>query len=231
MASATVRRVGLDRLLVLWRQPTDGSRHVIGDLWRDPHGYAFAYRPALPIGQGFALLPEFPEHRTESSAYRARYLFPTFGQRVPSPAREDLRELVRSWGVEHLDDPLEILARSGGVQATDRLELAEYRAEDDQLERPLEMRVAGASHYDDAGKLRAGDPLELRREPTNEHDRCATLVLAKDDHKLGYVPRQYSQMIATLLDAGVVLRAEAVRRLTVRPDGGRWVVRVSRRAT
>jgi hypothetical protein len=121
---------------------------------------------------------------------------------------------------------LEILARSGGVQTTDRLELAEYRPDDDRLDRPLEMRVAGATRLEEVGTLNAGDPLELRREPENEHDPNATLFLFKGDQRVGYVPRQYAPMVARLLDAGTPLRAVAVRRLVLPPEGGRWVVRV-----
>lgn len=217
-----------DRLFVIWRRPSDGARHVIGELWRDAEGYAFAYQSALPTADGFALLPEFPEHRVAPTAYRARYLFPTFAQRVPSPTRADLSELVAAWGVEHRDDPLEILARSGGVQTTDRIELAEYRSADDSLERPLEMRVAGATKLEDVEGLNAGDQLELRRELDNPHDAMATLLLFKGDKRVGYVPKQYAPMVARLLDARVALQAIAVRRLVLPPEGGRWVVRVSR---
>jgi hypothetical protein len=228
MAQRQEQRMSWDRLLVIWRRPSDSNRHVIGDLWRERDGYAFAYHERLPTELGFALLPEFPEHRTPPSAYRASYLFPTFAQRVPSPTRADLGELLAAWGVERADDPLEILARSGGVQTTDRLELAEYRPDDDQLERPLDMRVAGATKLEEPAALSAGDALELRREPENPHDPSATLFLFRGTLKVGYVPRQYAPMISRLLDAGVQLRAVTVRRLVLPPEGGRWVVRVSR---
>ena len=217
-----------DRLFVIWRRPADGTRHVVGELWRDGEGYAFAYWAILPFAEAFSLLPEFPEHRVSPDTYRASYLFPTFAQRVPSPTRADIADLMAAWGVEHVDDPLEVLARSGGVQTTDRLELAEYRPDDDSLERPLEMRVAGATHIDDLGTLSAGDPLDLRREPANPHDPCATLFLFKGEQKIGYVPRQYAAIVARLLDAGTALQAVAIRRLLLPPEGGRWVVRVSR---
>jgi len=219
--------MSLDRLFVMWRRPSDGTRRIVGELWREAEGYAFAYYAQLPVGEGFTLMPEFPEHRVAPAAYRAASLFPTFAQRVPSPMRVDLVELARAWGVERLDDPLEILARSGGIQATDRLELAEHRSDEDTLERPLEMRIAGATHYDQ-GVLGPGDLLELKREPENIHDPLATLFVFRGDQKVGYVPRQYAAMIAHLLDAGVGLCASAVRRLSLPSDGGRWVARVSR---
>lgn len=109
-------------MLVLWKD-LKGLRRVIGDLWRTSDGgYAFGYRDDLPsAGEGWLGLIEFPEHRT----YRASYLFPTFAQRIPGPGRPDRIALLRAWGVVNEDDDLEILARSGGVQETDRIELAE----------------------------------------------------------------------------------------------------------
>ena len=198
---------------------------MVGDLFRDIEGFAFAYRSELP--GGFALLPEFPVHRLAPDAYRRPRLFPTFAQRVPSRSRADLRELALTWGVDDVSDPFEVLAKSGGTQATDRIELAEYRPDDDELERPLEMRVAGATYYPCPEELQAGDPLELRRQPDNEHDPLATLVLFKGDVRVGYVPRQYVRLVARLLDAGVMLHAEALRRLVL-PSDTRWVIRVSR---
>jgi HIRAN domain-containing protein len=227
LASPKGRLVKPDRLFVIWRHPDTGTRHVIGELWREGDAYAFAYRPKLPFEEGFALLAEFPEHRVAPSAYSAPYLFPTFAQRVPSSARTDVGELFAALGVENPSDSLEVLARSGGVQTTDRLELAEYRADDDTLGCPLEMRIAGATHYE-AGELQVGEPLELRREPDNQYDPHATFVVFKGQTKVGYVPRQYSKLISRLLDSGVKLSANAVRRLVLPPEGGRWVVRVSR---
>jgi hypothetical protein len=225
--ASKAQRMSVERLFVMWRRPSDGTRHIVGELWREAEGYGFVYRAQLPLSEGFSLMPEFPEHRVAPKSYRAPYLFPTFAQRVPSPARADLAELAQAWGVERLDDPLEILARSGGVQATDRIELSEYRPEDDQLEQPLEMRIAGATHYDQ-GVLSAGDRLELRRETNNIHDPLATLFVFRDDKKIGYVPRQYAAMIARLLDTGVALCASAVRRLSLPADAGRWIARVAR---
>lgn len=222
-----MRLVG-DRLFVIWRQPSDGTRYVIGELCRGPGGYSFSYRADLPFSEGFRLLAEFPEHRVPPAAYRASHLFPTFAQRVPSPSRPDFRQLTKAWGVEHADDPLEILARSGGIQATDRIELAEFRAENDELDRPLEMRIAGATYHEPPA-LSPGDVLQLQRESENIYDPHATMfIMLKGSAKIGYVPRQYAKMIARLLDADVSLTAVAVRRLLLPPEGGRWVARVAR---
>src|SRR5205823_271973 len=106
-------------------------------------------------------------------------------------------------------------------------ELAEYRAPTDELRTPLLFRLAGEK-YREAGDLQRGDPVILRCETGNKFDRCATLVLLRAGRPIGYVPRQYSAMIASHLSAGHSLESIADRRLVVPPDRGRWMISVKR---
>jgi hypothetical protein len=98
------------------------------------------------------------------------------------------------------EQSLTILARSGGVRATDAIELfampeivfspeewggecyqtyffvhgVRHQAEDDQ------QRVL---------QLKRGDRLQCQPEPENQHDANAVLLLTIDDHRVGYMPR------------------------------------------
>jgi len=225
----------IDHLLVIWGAPSDGGRHAIGHLTREPSGapYRFWYERDLSaaIARGFTLFPSFPEHRKEEHPFEARYLFATFTDRIPSPHRSDGARMLESWGVERTDDQFEMLAKSGGLRATDRIEVAEYRAANDDLLVPLEFRIAGVKYVPSEARARLtlGAALRLEREPTNPHDPSATIIATTSDGKhAGYVPRQYSAMISRLLDSGVALNAVAVRELVLPEDAGRWVVRVSR---
>lgn len=219
-----------DRLWVLWGEPKEGRRRKIGELWRDAQGYAFAYVPEVQDAraEGFGLLPEFPELRGEEAPYRTRYLFATFAQRVPSPRRPDFNALMATWGVINPDDPFEILAASGGVQMTDRIELAEHRADDDDLSAPLFIRVAGTRYYAAAEQLQLGLELQLAREPENPEDEHATMLRDPGGRQIGYVPRQYSRMVARALDAGYEVQAVAVRWQNVPASPRRLVVRINR---
>jgi HIRAN domain len=220
---------GVHRLWVIWGEPDDGTRRVIGELWRDAEGFAFGYghELQLALAKGFRMLPEFPESSRLETPYRAAYLFATFAQRLPSPKRGDFLRIIKSWGVADLDNPLEALALSGGIQMTDRIELAEYRAPDDDLSSPLLVRIAGMKKHHGATDIRAGADLALKREPENAYDVAATMFIAPNGVKAGYVPRQYSAIVARRLDAGHVVTATAVRQLSVPADEGRWVVRLS----
>ena len=223
----------IGRLFVLWSAPTDGTRHVVGHLdRRTGGGYRFWYADEVSraLSQGFSWFPTFPDHRTAIQPYEARYLWTTFADRIPSPHRGDAKAILSTWGVINSDDPFEVLARSGGLRATDRIELAEYRAVDDPLTIPLEFRVAGIRYVppDQRPRLATGDVLLLRREPDNPVDPAASLVLASNGQRAGYVPRQYSAFVARLLDDNVPVVVVAVRELTVPDEAGRWVVRASR---
>lgn len=74
----------------------------------------------------------------------------------------------------------------------------------------LDSVVAGFSYYDGEKiwhQLKEGDPLTLRREPTNPYDEKAIEIFWKK-HKLGYVPRVDNSALAQLLDRGESLTAE-----------------------
>jgi hypothetical protein len=209
----------------MWGEPTEGRRRCIGELWRDLEGYAFAYGQEVDTAQaeGFRMLPEFPEPQTVDAPYRSRYLFATFAERIPSPKRADFASIMAAWGVLNIDDPFEVLAASGGVQMTDRIELAEHRADEDDLSVPLFIRVAGTRYYAAAEQVQADTELKLEREPSNSKDQWATMLRTPDGQQIGYVPKQYSRIAARALDAGHPLAALAVRWLVVPGDKRRLV--------
>ena len=67
------------------------------------------------------------------------------------------------------------------------------------------MHVAGTDYYEAeevAERLSSGQRFSLRREPENVYDKFAIEVLTTEGHKLGYIPRQYNEIPARLMDAG-----------------------------
>lgn len=219
----------IDRLLVIWGEPTAGNRQVIGHLHRSGGEFRFWYEDDLARAQarGFQMLPEFRVHRRADDSYTGRYLFALFAERIPAPTRRDFTEMMVAWGVDHPDDQFEVLARSGGIRATDRLELAEYRAVDDTLSQPLEFRIAGRRYIDDAAPLAVGDAVSLRREPDNTADPAAVIV-DRMGRRAGYVPRQYTQLLGLWVDRGVRLDGQVIRELPLPADAGKLVVRIAR---
>lgn len=72
----------------------------------------------------------------------------------------------------------------------------------------VETHVAGTSHIPSKKiepTLKYGDSLVLRRDLDNPHDELAILILTESGEKLGYVPRDRSEILARLMDAGKFL--------------------------
>ena len=54
-------------------------------------------------------------------------------------------------------------------------------------------------------KLKKHQLLVLKREPKNEYDGNAILILTEDGQKLGYVPQEKNEVLSNLMDAGKLL--------------------------
>ncbi len=83
------------------------------------------------------------------------------------------------------------------------------------------LPVAGFQYYDGPlawDRLGVGDPLELVRESHNRYDPWAVSV-QWHGVKLGYVPRQVSEEISRLLEAGRDLRPVLCDKTERRPFG------------
>ena len=84
--------------------------------------------------------------------------------------------------------------------------------------------LAGFRFHDAARvwpELKAGDALELSREPDNPHDANAIRVIWRG-RVLGYVPRRENAALAWGLDRGAALRAR-ISRLQWHPNPARRV--------
>ena len=225
--------VRMDRLYVIWREPDENARrHIVGELSRARGTFEFKYLAESHQAaeeHGFTGVPGLPY---VGSPYEAIHLFPVFQARIPSPRRPDFKMLMQMWGVEGpgVDDQFEILAKSGGVLATDRLEIAEYREVPDDFDRPLEFRIAGYDRCKSGvAELKVGDELCLERERDNEADVRATRLVSGKREKLGYVPKQYAAVFAEALDRGVEISAVTMRRVWLQDDVGAWVVRARKK--
>jgi hypothetical protein len=90
------------------------------------------------------------------------------------------------------------------------------------------LRVAGvagaARHHGEALAADAaapGKPLELRRDPENEHDPNAIAVLAAGE-QVGWVPREVAEVLAGELDAGKPWSAIVLREQRLSPRDPRY---------
>lgn len=112
------------RKLFLAAQDTRDRWIPVGILEKEGDEFKFVYTKgalqAFNDGLFFPIL-SFPEI---GRVYRSTKLFPLFSNRVLSPKREDFPEYVQWLGAEKVkDEPIELLALSGGLRETDRFEV------------------------------------------------------------------------------------------------------------
>ncbi|MFO0681751.1 MAG: HIRAN domain-containing protein [Sandaracinus sp.] len=225
----------IDDLQVLWIDCERRERHPIGSLRRRLDRYLFSYGDlAAAREHGFELLPEFADPHVE---YSSTKLFATFAERVPSVRRADRVGLLATLGLDESADDFEILARSGGTLATDRIELAEQRPTDDRLERPLIFQVRGTqyNHPSADRPLRVGEELWIRRSPENPFDTNACELIRADGSKIGFIPKAHSAVVAAALAEGATFEIKLIRTVILprhpAPTGSEptWIAELRRR--
>ena len=72
----------------------------------------------------------------------------------------------------------------------------------------LNCNIAGTTFLDldeIEPELKKHQLLMLIREPKNENDDMAILILTEDGQKLGYVPKKNNEVLSNLMDAGKLL--------------------------
>ena len=84
--------------------------------------------------------------------------------------------------------------------------------------------IAGTQYHDmsenkDLARLRADDPLYLRREPQNPYDEYAIAVYTRSNQMIGYIPRHQNRTVARIMDQGVTVTATVEK---VAPDTSPW---------
>jgi hypothetical protein len=180
------------RLYVSWRAP-EGSIHPIGLLIRrcdgDGEQFVFSYLKLAEQLHGFRPLPGLPDlyERYESPA-----LFPVFANRVMPRSRPDFDQLAQRVDLSGDTDPFEVMARSGGLRQTDRVEVFSPPVHTHDDRSSCLFFARGIRHLPGAAavvdELAAGDELVLAADPENQFNPRALLLLVVDGRAAGYVP-------------------------------------------
>jgi hypothetical protein len=184
-------------LFLAWQDPQSRAWFPVGRLTHDGSKYQFVYTKAAQKAQadcGFQPLRTFPELE---ATYESDTLFPLFSNRLLSRSRPDYQDFVSWLNVPgHEDDPVVLLARSGGRRATDELEVFPSPEPDSEGQYRIHFFVHGLRHLPPASieqinRLKPCDPLLLLHDFQNPRDRLA-LALRTDDPQpilVGYCPR------------------------------------------
>lgn len=181
------------RLFVAWRNPETRQIIPVGLLVQrrdgDAASYSFAYLKLAETLDGFHPLPGLPnlQRRYDSPA-----LFPVFANRLMPRDRADYPDYLSRLDLDVDADPFEVLGRSNGTRATDRIEVfaAPERTTDDHAMSLFFVR--GIRHLDGApeavDRLHDGQVLAIVDDPDNVMNGRALLLAGDDREPVGWVP-------------------------------------------
>lgn len=187
-------------LFLAWNDTVRRCWYPIGRLTRDRGLYFFSYtRGAKRAFEEAGLEPHlsFPDFE---HLYIAEQPFPTFKNRMMSPKRPDYPEFVSYLNLPPGEqDPLVVLARSGGKKATDPMEVFALPEPGANGEYDVQFMAHGIRHLPAGSvtrllQLEAGEPLLLMSDFQNPADPQALALRTAertpgDVHLVGYVPR------------------------------------------
>jgi len=146
------------------------------------------------------LFKRVPENRRSTI-----HLFPLFSNRLMTRSRPDYSRYIQSLNISvGEDDPMTVLARSGGGKATDSYEVFPCPEIDENGIYHTYFFVRGLQYLpkcslDRAAQLQPQEYLYLSHDLQNLYDPKALLLHTKDRDNLGYCPRYLSHDIFPML--------------------------------
>lgn len=191
-------------LFVAYQDTVSRTWTPVARLTHDGKFYHFAYT------RGAKNLPNFvPFGRMNEldAEYVSEQIFPLFANRLLPKSRPEYNDYLNWLGLNGLDhNDLEELGRTGGLRATDSLELIPCPEPTSSNQYEVYFFCRGIRHMSPDSQARSltlvkGEQLYLTKDIQNVSDGMA-LILRTDDPVtlVGYVPRYYSAEFSRLID-------------------------------
>jgi hypothetical protein len=154
--------------------------------------YLFGYTHGAQVSENFT---PFGSMHDLSSLYVSDELFPIFANRAMNEKRPEFSRYSRWAGLDEKSDPLGLMARIGGIRATDALQVSPVpeRSEDGKYRTVFFMH--GISHLpqlsiERVGQLNPGEILYPMLDVQNPYDKNAVCMRTTDPAVIvGYCPR------------------------------------------
>lgn len=188
---------------VAWQAPDTRDWHVVGNLQERNSGYVFKYTKGALKSSKFT---KFSGMNDVRETYVSEELFPLFKNRLLSPRRPEYPRFIKWLGIEEDHaNPIEILARSGGLRSTDQLQIFKKIEVDQNGQFEHFFFLHGLSYLNSmanerVSELQPGQVLRLCLDLQNEYDGDAVVVRAdKPAEIVGYCPRYLSNDIKKML--------------------------------
>ena len=150
---------------------------------------------------GFPLLMEFPWLEEN---YRSSKLFAMFSNRVMWPSRPDFKDYLKSLALTDDDDPIDMMAVSGGRRVTDSYEVFPKIVKKDDGGFVCRFFLHGGKRVSQATQERLNflsedEELYLALELTNPLGELAVQIQTTDYHMIGWSPRYLARDLAPAL--------------------------------
>jgi hypothetical protein len=209
----------MKKLFLAWQDPKSRHWFPIGQLTFNGKNYQFVYTHGVKKAQAesnFQLLHSFPER---DRVYTSSELFPLFSNRLMRPSRPDYQDYIQWLNIpQDENDPIAILARSGGQKATDTFEVFSYPENNENGSYHIHFFVHGLRYMPESSiervkQLQPEERLYLTQDFQNPYDSKALLLRTEDRHNLGYCPRYLTEDICEILKQNpesVCVRVERV---------------------
>jgi hypothetical protein len=193
----------MSTLFVAWQQPDSKEWIPVAKLEYNGTKYAFSYTRGIFRAKDFR---PFSGMQNVEVVYESPRLFPLFANRLISKSRPEFKDYLRWLGLSDMDEnPMAILALTGGIRGTDSIELFQPPAVSQDGHYHLEFFARSLSHLpqpavDRIGSLTKGERIYLMRDPQNDFDAQAVAMrTGTPSWFLGYCPKYYAQDLGTLL--------------------------------
>lgn len=143
-----------------------------------------------------------------NKTYESDTVFPVFQNRIMNKSRRDRDDFLSWIGLNEGNySQFEELARTGGIKATDNLQLYPIPSKTSNDRYVVQFFVHGVSHLPDnykdrTNKLSKGERLYLCADLQNEQDSNALLLRTSDPVELvGYVPKFFAEDFKILFNS------------------------------
>lgn len=195
----------LKTLFLAWQDTNSRSWSTIGRLTFDGVRYKFVYTQGVKEAQQkyrFEPLLSFPRL---DEVYTSTHLFPVFANRLMPRSRPDYSSFIQWLNMpQHEDDPIAMLARSGGQRETDTLTVFPCPEPDEEGRYNLHFFLHGLRHLPESAIERincfeSGERLWLAHEFQNPFDPQALTLHTENHYIVGYCPRYLNSEVFKLL--------------------------------
>jgi hypothetical protein len=193
-------------LFLAWQDPISRTWFPIGKLTHANGLYSFVYLQGAVSAQQQANFQALWGFSDLHHCYQSIELFPLFSNRLLRSSRPDYQDFVQWLNLPvHQDDPIALLARSGGQRKTDSLEIFPDPEPDEQGAYHIHFFAHGLRHFPETThrfvqSLLVATPLRIVHDVQNPVDSRALILRTDDLQFVGYCPRYLTQDLFVLLN-------------------------------